>query len=150
MNTRKRSGFTLIELMIVVVILAVLAATIIPQFSSSAEDAKLSTLAFNLNTLRGQIQLYKLDHNGSLPVIASDDLPQLYSNTNAAGTIGTSAAYPFGPYVMNGIPENPLNNSAFVKASATWPPAAATTDGGWFYNPSTGQVAPNEAGHLTD
>ena len=150
MNTKKRSGFTLIELMIVVVILAVLAATIIPQFSSSAEDAKLSTLAFNLNTLRGQIQLYKLDHNGTLPTVASDDLPQLYQNTNAAGAIGTGASYPFGPYIMNAIPENPLNNSNFVTSSGTWPPAAATSDGGWFYNPATGQVAPNEAGHLND
>ena len=40
MNSRRPSGFTLVEILIVVVIMAVLAATIIPQFSSATNDAK--------------------------------------------------------------------------------------------------------------
>ncbi len=65
--THYRNAFTLIEVLIVVIIMAVLAATIIPQFSSSTEDAKRSTLEFNLHTIRSQIELYKVHHLGSAP-----------------------------------------------------------------------------------
>ena len=53
------SAFTLIEVLIVVVIMAILAATIIPQFTDSTKDAKASTATFNLHTLRAQIELYR-------------------------------------------------------------------------------------------
>ena len=42
--TQNKNGFTLVELLIVVIILAVLAAIVVPQFGSSTEDAKISTL----------------------------------------------------------------------------------------------------------
>jgi general secretion pathway protein G len=42
-------GFTLIEVLIVVVIMAILAGTIIPQFAASTDDAKASALKFNLH-----------------------------------------------------------------------------------------------------
>ena len=61
----RRSAFTLIEVLIVVVIMAVLAATIIPQFASSTTDAKVSALKFNLHGLRQQVEMYKLQHNGT-------------------------------------------------------------------------------------
>ena len=43
MKTQKQNAFTLIEILIVVVIMAVLAAAIIPQFTDSTDDAKEST-----------------------------------------------------------------------------------------------------------
>jgi len=64
---RRRNAFTLIEVLIVVIIMAVLAATIIPQFTTSTKDAKDSTLKFNMHTLRSQIELYKLHHLGKYP-----------------------------------------------------------------------------------
>ena len=51
----KNSGFTLVEVLIVVVILAILAAAIIPQFADSTTDAKTSTALFNLNTDRKSV-----------------------------------------------------------------------------------------------
>ena len=62
MRCRRSSGFTLVEVLIVVVIMAVLAATIIPQFSSATNDAKTSALTFDLQSIRSQIELYKLHH----------------------------------------------------------------------------------------
>ena len=50
--------------LIVVVIMAILAATIIPQFTDSTKDAKTSTAKMNLATLRAQIQLYRTQHTG--------------------------------------------------------------------------------------
>src|SRR6476659_1356734 len=61
----RRSAFTLIEVLIVVVIMAILAATIIPQFTDSTKDAKQSTVRFNVHTLRSQIELYRTQrHSG--------------------------------------------------------------------------------------
>jgi len=63
----RRSAFTLVEILIVVVILAILAAAVIPQFTDSSNDAKNSTSLFNLQTFRGQIAVYKAQHGGLVP-----------------------------------------------------------------------------------
>ena len=153
-NSFRKSGFTLIEVLIVVVIMAVLAATIIPQFTSSSQDAQDAAAAYNLHTLRSQIQLYRTEHAGTYPTIANDadgqpSLPQLYSSTNAAGAIGTGASFPFGPYMIS-IPKNPYDNKNYVEEVSSWPPTSTTANGGWLYYPATGQITLNTAGHLND
>ena len=65
----KRSAFTLVELLIVVVILGILAAVVVPQFSDASTDARVSSLTTNLQTIRGQLELYKLQHNGNYPTL---------------------------------------------------------------------------------
>lgn len=148
MNTKRgRSAFTLIEVLIVVVIMAVLAATVIPQFTSSTKDAQNSTVEFNARTLRAQIELYKAHHNGEYPAVTDDSLPQLTSRTNASGVTGTDAtAYPFGPYVAE-IPKNPFNNKNTVKAVTGDAPTTgvAGDDFGWQYNEETGGIWPAHA-----
>jgi general secretion pathway protein G len=151
MKAKRSAGFTLIEILIVVVIMAVLAATIIPQFSSSTNDAKTSTLQFNLHTLRSQIELYKLDHSGAVPSLTGGALPQLTSATDNSGTIGASGPnFPHGPYIQGAMPANPFDGKNTVTATAVFPPTATTSDGGWLYFAATGQIASNTAGHLTD
>jgi prepilin-type N-terminal cleavage/methylation domain-containing protein len=150
MRSRRRSGFTLIEIMIVVVILAILAATIIPQFSTSISDSKVATMQSNLHTLRSQIQLYALQHGGLFPTITTASLPQLTGNTDVNGNLGTGASFMYGPYVQTQIPLNPIDGHNVVIATAVFPPTAATSDGGWLYDAATGQIAPNTTGHLTD
>ena len=111
-RSRRRSAFTLIEVLIVVVIMAVLAAVIIPQFSSSTEDAKASSLNFNVHTMRSQIELYKVHHMGNYPDSIGDAtngwLPQLTGATNVSGTVGTlgDENFPFGPYIEGDLPAN--------------------------------------------
>jgi general secretion pathway protein G len=137
-----RSAFTLVEVLIVVVIMAILAATIIPQFTDSTNDAKISTSKFNLHTMRSQIELYKAHHNGLLP---SASLAELTKATDADGADGG----PFGPY-MREIPANPFNNLNTVTATAgtsATPPAAAT-GGGWLYNATTGDIFIDHEDHL--
>jgi general secretion pathway protein G len=149
MSSKRKAGFTLVEVLIVVVILAVLAATIIPQFSSSTTDAKVSALQFNLNSIRSQIELYKAYHNGSVPALTSGALPQLTSATDANGNVGTQGpSFPYGPYIQT-FPVEPFSGIATVTATATFPPTAATSAGGWFYNTTTGQIAANNGSYLT-
>ncbi len=152
----RRSAFTLIEVLIVVVIMAVLAATIIPQFASSTTDAKASALKFNLHGLRQQIEMYKLQHNGLTPDLTGGTLPGLVYATDAAGATNSStiadATHPFGPYVQGGaLPTNAFDGTVTVTQISTFPPTATAGAGqGWLYEPTSGQIAPNTAGHLTD
>jgi general secretion pathway protein G len=146
---RSRTGFTLVEILIVVVIMAILAATIIPQFTDSTKDAKSSTVLFNLHTLRSQIEMYKAQHEGRLP---SGTLVELTSRTNAAGTIGTSAAtFPYGPYLKE-LPDNPFTKSNTVKAITTDPaaPSDVTTTHGWIFSTSSGGIWINESTLVTE
>jgi general secretion pathway protein G len=137
-----------------VVIMAVLAATIIPQFTASTDDAQESAALHNLHAMRTQIQLYRAQHEGAYPQIADDadsepSLPQLYSNTNAAGTIGAAGtSFPLGPYMV-AIPNNPYDNkNDIIEHTGAWPPTAATADGGWLYKPTTGQICLNHIDYL--
>jgi prepilin-type N-terminal cleavage/methylation domain-containing protein len=138
-TSARRNAFTLVEVLIVVVIMAILAATIIPQFTDSTKDAKASTVRFNLHTLRSQIELYRTQHNGIAP---SATLVELTTSTNASGTQGTGANFPYGPYLRE-IPVNPLTNSNAVKVITNNPAAAGDVTsggGGWLYNTTTGGI----------
>jgi general secretion pathway protein G len=148
----RRCAFTLIEVLTVVVIIAVLAAVIIPQFADVSNDAKASTLKHNLYTLRAQIEMYKLSHGNAMPTLQNNTLAQLISATDASGVIGPAGLnYPYGPYLAGGVfPLNPYDGKNTVTATSVSPPTASTPDGGWLYNQTTGEIAANTDGHLAD
>ena len=83
-RSQRRNAFTLIEVLIVVIIMAVLAATIIPQFSQSTDDAMDSSVNFNQHTMQTQIEMYRFQHNGNWPEFAKIEA-QLTEATNLAG-----------------------------------------------------------------
>lgn len=151
MTRDRRSAFTLIEVLIVVIIMAVLAATIIPQFSSSTADAKMSSLKFNLHTIRSQIEMYKVHHNSTLPALTSF-ADQMTKATNISGsTSGDNLIY--GPYFQGEVPTNPFNDSnALATTTATnetEAKAAVSGTAGWLYNATTGGFYPNNAEYYT-
>jgi len=150
MKSKLRSAFTLVEILIVVVIMAILAATIIPQFTDSSTDAKKNTALFNLSTLRGQIELYKTQHAGAKP---GATLIELTQSTNAAGTAGAAGtSYPFGPYLRE-IPANPITGSQAVKAIMNNPAVASDVTsggGGWLYHAASGNVWIDDATYFTE
>ncbi|NNC68918.1 MAG: prepilin-type N-terminal cleavage/methylation domain-containing protein, partial [Gammaproteobacteria bacterium] len=61
-KVKQAKGFTLVELLIVVIILAILAAIIVPQFSASTNDAKAAALQSNLANMRSAIEFYYQEH----------------------------------------------------------------------------------------
>ena len=134
MTVRKRlkKGFTLVEILIVVVILGILAAIVIPQFTSASETAKSSSLISQLQTIRSQLELYQVQHNGDYPALATI-WDQLTQPTNVSGTTDSSdGALDFGPYLQK-APVNPFENSSTVGATAA-------ENQGWVYNASTGAI----------
>ena len=105
-----KSGFSLVEILIVVAILGILAAIVIPQFTEASTEAKFSSLCSDLHTLRSQIELYKMQHNDTPPSFANfvaqmTTYTDIYGNTNAAKTV----VFFYGPY-MQKVPVNQFNN----------------------------------------
>jgi len=141
-----RNAFTLVEVLMVAIIMAVLAATIIPQFSSSTKDAKMSNLKFNLRTVRSQLETYKEQHSGVYPPAATsgDFTNQLTQKTDRNATLNPSKGK-CGPYFEGSIPINPFNrsNSAVIIRGNTPPIAPTGSADGWQYNPSHGWFYPN-------
>src|SRR5881392_1027324 len=88
-NRTHKGGFTLVEILIVVIILGILAAIVIPQFTSASQDARKNSLTSQLQTLRSQLELYKLQHLDQLPTNLIASTPawdQLVNRTNKDGT----------------------------------------------------------------
>ena len=108
-----KRGFTLVEILIVVVILGILAAIVIPQFTQASTEAKQNSLCSDLQTLRSQIELYKVQHNDVAPTLANFADQMVYCTNSLGAVTGgkskvRSAAANLGPYLER-VPENPFN-----------------------------------------
>ncbi len=63
----RRSAFTLIEILIVVVILGILAAIIVPQFASAQSTTRAAAMRTQLNTIRSQVSAWRIQHGSNVP-----------------------------------------------------------------------------------
>lgn len=154
---KSESGFTLVELLIVVVILGILAAVAIPQFADSTEEARASNLQSNLAVMRNAIEFYRTNHRGKYPgypsgggaptaTIATNQLILSSKADGSTAAVGT-AGYDYGPYIREKLPENPVNNLAtiLIVADADAFPAADDSTG-WILHPKTGKLRANSTG----
>ena len=73
-----KRGFTLVEILIVVVILGILAAIVIPQFTNASQDAQVSAVKSQLQTVRSQIELFRVK-NGSGELTGAADSDALFT-----------------------------------------------------------------------
>jgi len=119
---RRVGGFTLVEILIVVLLLGILAAIVIPQFTGATDQARENVLRETLRNLRTQINVYRAQHRDTSPGYppnggagaASETLfiEQMTNATDVNGNIDPTGSY--GPYLRQ-MPLNPLNNSAEVE-----------------------------------
>ena len=147
---RRNKAFTLVEILIVVIILGILAAIVIPQFTEASNDARRSTLVSDLQTVRSQLELYKVQHLENYPAAATF-VSQLTSRTSSAGTVmpsgGSASDYPFGPY-LHAFPSNPYvdgNKAQTVKTGTS----AVAGDGtsGWYFETDAGRFSANDTSY---
>ncbi len=110
---RTRRAFTLIEILIVVVILGILAAIVIPQFTDASEDAMDASVRSQLQTIRGQIELYNIQN----PATA-------FGPAEPVATFWDKLL--FGNYLQT-QPRNPMQNNSTAVGAA---PAAGR---GWVW-----------------
>jgi general secretion pathway protein G len=144
-----RRGFTLVEILVVVIILGILAAIVITQVGGATGEARLSNLVTNLKTVRSQVALYRTQHRDANPGSAGEAAlfgQQMMHYTDADGAVAATpdATHTFGPY-LQAVPANPFSGASDVTvvegASDTF--TAPGTDGGWWFNRATGEVRAN-------
>ena len=113
-----KKGFTLIELVMVIVILGILAATALPRFIDLSSKAKIAAAKGSIGTVRAAIAIK-------------------YAENAANGAATFPATIDASLFADGKVPSEPFGNSNAV-ALAVGPPAANV--GGWMYNAGTGQV----------
>jgi len=157
-----KKGFTLVEILIVVIILGILAAIVIPQFTEASAEARVSSLVTNLQTIRSQLLLYKTQHLENYPadgagegdVQFTAEMCTYSDKTGTTNAVALPAAVPpviYGPYLRN-VPFNPMTDIkvVVVEQDPATVFAAPAADGGWWFNSGTGEFRANlTATHTT-
>jgi len=128
-RVRLLRAFTLVEILIVVVILGILAALVVPQFSSATADAQRVSTYDQLQKIRKALHIYY--------VRAGNVWPNITTGNGTWGELLTTAP----PYLRE-PPENTWvggSNAERIIVSNT-PDAAYHTGYGWIWDPTTGDV----------
>jgi len=131
----RRGGFTLVEILIVVMILGVMAAIVMPQFTNASQDAKRNSLTSTLHALRSQLELYQLQHGDTPATLSGSD----WSSLTDQSTFNGQAV---GPYLTL-APSNPLNGFSdvlVVSADAVGGDAVSTPRIGFVFNSTNGKL----------
>jgi len=163
-------GFTLLEMLIAVVILGILAMVIVPQFSTSSNDAKVSAMKSDLSALRSAVENYYQSHNSLYPGAVTEDgnatpvtdvnvcattfTDQLTKYSQANGLVNadsTKLTSPiYGPYMKGStMPVNPFNNLNTVICDTTTTDVTARSANnayGWKFYSQTGSFIAADTG----
>ena len=101
-----RRGFTLVEIMLVVIIMGVLAGMILPRFAGRTEQARIARAKSDIASISLALDLYELDL-GSYP----SSLVEL-TTKEPPSTLSDDAKEHFnGPYLKKGLPNDPWGRS---------------------------------------
>ncbi len=136
----RRKGFTLVELLIVVVILGILAAVVVPQFTNATSEAMAGNIKTQLRTLQQAVDLYMVRNNDRQPIQGTPP----WNSWDMLLSQGYIKATPVNPAFLG-------PDKTSVQAATT---AGARGAGGWawvwnmpdrvfaasYFNETTGQV----------
>ena len=125
----KNRGFTLVEILIVVVILGILAAIVVPSLANVRDEASIGATQTELQKLRRAVEVFQVRNENSLPSVTAGD-----------GTWGDlilgDGEYlkdaPFNPYIGG------ANQKVIVIGNG--PDAAFQTTHGWIFDDTTGEI----------
>ena len=129
MRPSLQRGFTLVEILIVVVILGILAAIVTPQFANATEQAQKTAMADQIAKIRRAVAIYTIRNDSVKPNI-----------TAGVGTWGALIA-PGSPYMrqppVNNWVNGPNARTIIIGAGAD---GSFLTTHGWIYDPVSGNV----------
>jgi prepilin-type N-terminal cleavage/methylation domain-containing protein len=127
----RKTGFTMIELLIVISIIAILAAAIIPNFIGFDTEARVSATKSNLDTLRTRITLFRAKE-GVYPASLADLLNRTYVDAGVQK-----------PYLQKMPSEMISNKRGSNETRAQKSDDPLTNEGGWVYETDSAEVIIN-------
>lgn len=158
-DLRKTAGFSLVELVIVVVIIGLIAAIAVPRFTRASQGAAEAGLRANLKMLRDAIETYSVEHEGNWPAYrpagpsaghASADAFNLqltaYTDSSGLASDTKGGTFTLGRYLER-IPPLPLGvnrgYNAVLSLNFLGPTPSGTSGYGWEYCHYTGEIRTN-------
>ncbi len=135
-NRGCKGGFTLVELLVVIVVLAILAAIVLPKFVDSSLRSKESALKSDLKLLRNAVNLFYADtgyYPAQLSDLTSTAAPAKGVDSAGAQKDITATDY-HGPYLQE-VPDDPVSAAAFTYNTTA---------------PNVGEVTSSATGNATD
>ncbi len=129
----RRCGFTLVEILVVIVIVALLAGSLLPAFNSARASARTKTCASNLKQISLAFNLYVTDNRGMYPPITIGKenadcgwAEPIYSYTKSVA-IFSCPSYPYGEFRPGCPPSEPIDNPPEGEKDYKW-------DGSYSFN----------------
>lgn len=154
---RHPKAFSLVELMIIVMLLAIMAMIVMPKFASSADETREAALATDYTNAIRQIDLYRIQHGERWPETdengvqdTANFIKRMIGRTTFKGKLDPNGE--FGPYLME-WPTNPFMGAADAASEIKFSPDEAwTRDGstGWLYTCNTHKLYINSIKGGTD
>ncbi len=102
MTRQRPTGFTLIEIMLVVIIIGVLAAMVVPRLAGRTEQAKVVRAKSDISAIGVALDLYEMDL-GQYPA----SLAELIAKDAPSDLADETRAHWNGPYLKKGLPKDP-------------------------------------------
>lgn len=121
MRQHMRAGFTLVEILIVVVILGILAAIVVPQFTQASSDAVKGALQSQLQTINSQVELYRVKNSGNYPSLGT-------------GTGDASWGPLVGTEYLKEAPVNGFTGESTIVSGITSANADSSSANGWVFD----------------
>lgn len=127
-RVRKHAGFTLVELVVVVMILGILAAVAAPKLMGTSQTATENSVKHTLGVVRDAIERYAAENGGQLPP-------------------GTNLPLELKPYLRGDFPTNPLKSTTTVGTDSATNDnrPEATGSQAWLYKPYNGDFICNSS-----
>ncbi len=130
----RRTGFTLVELVVVVMIIGILVAIAAPKMLNIMGDATDNSVRMSLEVVRDAIENFATQNTGSYPSAATD------------------AAFKadIGPFLRGPFPTSPVGTKDSTMTPSAADPLVADDSSGWMYNGTTGEFIINSTDLSTD